>query len=473
VPEAIDFLDKLLRYDHQTRLTAKEAMNHPYFYPVRAQTMSLTSSVIRPVLQKARFSSWIPKQITVCGGGNGAHICAGYFGWKGFKVNVLTRKPELWKKELTITTATSIWNHRGSFRGQLATVSNNPAEVIPGSDIVLIAAPADAHPHLLRQIAPFVDRTTNLGTIYAQGGFDWAVFHVFGQRIHELRSVFGLLNIPWICKITKYGEEARIIGPKDRLFVTSYPTDQKDQLAQKMETLFDIPCSTVPNFLNLTLTPSNQIIHPARYYGIFRDWDGKRTYTKEELAARNGLTLYETIDEFSAECLRALDNELQQIKLALLLRYPQLDLSAVPPIDERIHRQYGDQISDKSSLRSTFATNQGYRGCATPLKEVGPNQYIPALESRLFWEDIPYGLCILKNLAEMLGNFPTPTIDNMIRWHQQFMGKEYLLPDNQLNPLLIPETGCPNKYGIHTLDKLVETCLPREMLHYRRPISRL
>eukprot|EP00243_Klebsormidium_subtile_P004430 TRINITY_DN18406_c0_g1_i1.p1 TRINITY_DN18406_c0_g1~~TRINITY_DN18406_c0_g1_i1.p1 ORF type:complete len:447 (+),score=102.62 TRINITY_DN18406_c0_g1_i1:271-1611(+) len=34
-PEAIDFLDKLLRYDHQERLTAKEAQQHPYFYPVR------------------------------------------------------------------------------------------------------------------------------------------------------------------------------------------------------------------------------------------------------------------------------------------------------------------------------------------------------------------------------------------------------------------------------------------------------
>lgn len=33
-PEAIDFLDKLLRYDHQDRLTAKEAMDHPYFSPV-------------------------------------------------------------------------------------------------------------------------------------------------------------------------------------------------------------------------------------------------------------------------------------------------------------------------------------------------------------------------------------------------------------------------------------------------------
>lgn len=30
-PEGLDFLDKLLRYDHQARLTAREAMDHPYF----------------------------------------------------------------------------------------------------------------------------------------------------------------------------------------------------------------------------------------------------------------------------------------------------------------------------------------------------------------------------------------------------------------------------------------------------------
>ena len=33
-PEALDFLDKLLRYDHQERLTALEAMEHAYFFPV-------------------------------------------------------------------------------------------------------------------------------------------------------------------------------------------------------------------------------------------------------------------------------------------------------------------------------------------------------------------------------------------------------------------------------------------------------
>merc|ERR1711871_1090567 len=38
--EALDFLDKLLRYDHQERLTAKEASMHPYFKPVRDEEQS-------------------------------------------------------------------------------------------------------------------------------------------------------------------------------------------------------------------------------------------------------------------------------------------------------------------------------------------------------------------------------------------------------------------------------------------------
>uniref|UniRef100_A0A914ZYA4 Casein kinase II subunit alpha n=1 Tax=Parascaris univalens TaxID=6257 RepID=A0A914ZYA4_PARUN len=37
-PDALDLLDKLLRYDHQERLTAKEAMNHTYFFPLAEQS---------------------------------------------------------------------------------------------------------------------------------------------------------------------------------------------------------------------------------------------------------------------------------------------------------------------------------------------------------------------------------------------------------------------------------------------------
>ncbi|KAL6759458.1 casein kinase II catalytic subunit [Haematococcus lacustris] len=39
-PEAMDFLDKLLRYDHMERLTCAEAAAHPYFAPIRQAAAS-------------------------------------------------------------------------------------------------------------------------------------------------------------------------------------------------------------------------------------------------------------------------------------------------------------------------------------------------------------------------------------------------------------------------------------------------
>uniref|UniRef100_A0A6I8QG36 non-specific serine/threonine protein kinase n=1 Tax=Xenopus tropicalis TaxID=8364 RepID=A0A6I8QG36_XENTR len=46
--EALDLLDKLLRYDHQQRLTAREAMDHPYFYPVIKELQAQTDSTLLP-----------------------------------------------------------------------------------------------------------------------------------------------------------------------------------------------------------------------------------------------------------------------------------------------------------------------------------------------------------------------------------------------------------------------------------------
>nr|CAD7430156.1 unnamed protein product [Timema monikensis] len=50
-PEALDFLDKLLQYDHYDRLTAREAMEHPYFYPIvkDQNRMNIVSSSPTPI----------------------------------------------------------------------------------------------------------------------------------------------------------------------------------------------------------------------------------------------------------------------------------------------------------------------------------------------------------------------------------------------------------------------------------------
>ncbi|EQC33618.1 hypothetical protein SDRG_08723 [Saprolegnia diclina VS20] len=436
--------------------------------------MTLSVATARAQLAKHTSSSTSSPIVAICGGGNGAHVAAGYLASKGLRVHVLTRQPELWSESIRISTKGSSWQDKGDIVGRLTLVTSNAAQAIPTADVIFVAAPANAHPAILEKIAPHVKAGAVLGALFAQGGFDWAAKRALGATtLESLSMLFGLQNIPWICKATTYGKEAKIIGPKKCLYVAAYPVEKKDAAARLMEDLFDIPCTTVANFLNLTLTPSNQIIHPARYYAIFRDWDGKKTYTKEQLAQRKGLTLYADFDEFSAEQLSMLDNELQQVKLALLQRFPALDLSDVLPMDARVVKQYGDDVSDRSSLKAIFESNLGYQGCVTPLNEVSPGQFHPAVGSRLFWEDIPYGLCILKNMAEMLGNFPTPRIDFMIRWHQQFMGVQFLNEDSQLNPREIWRTGAPNKYGIHDIEDLVETSLPREMQGYKHPRSRM
>lgn len=44
--------------------------------------------------------------MVVCGGGNGAHATAGYAGSKSdLVVNVFTRRPTEWKKNLLVTTS--------------------------------------------------------------------------------------------------------------------------------------------------------------------------------------------------------------------------------------------------------------------------------------------------------------------------------------------------------------------------------
>jgi len=56
-----------------------------------------------------------------------------------------------------------------------------------------------------------------------------------------------------------------------------------DKITSIASYLWATPCASIPNFLSLTLTPSNQIIHPGRVYGYFKDWDGKSGFDPKTL----------------------------------------------------------------------------------------------------------------------------------------------------------------------------------------------
>lgn len=48
--EALDFLDKLLRYDHLERLTARDAMDHSYFCKYAFQLIFFMSNKFQVAL---------------------------------------------------------------------------------------------------------------------------------------------------------------------------------------------------------------------------------------------------------------------------------------------------------------------------------------------------------------------------------------------------------------------------------------
>jgi hypothetical protein len=175
----------------------------------------------------------------------------------------------------------------------------------------------------------------------------------------------------------------------------------------------------------------------------------KKTYDGNKIPL-----LYLDMDDFSADMLQKLTDELLVIRDELKKKYPKLDLSQVKDMGPRIVEHYGKDVTDTSSLQKIFSTNKGYAGCKTPVVPV-EGGVIPNINSRLFTEDIPFGLCILRNLGDML-KIKMPICNFLIKWHQQFMGKKYLLDDDTLNMELIPETGAPIRYGYNDLDKLVE-----------------
>jgi len=82
------------------------------------------------------------------------------------------------------------------------------------------------------------------------------------------------------------------------------------------------------------------------------------------------------------------------------------------------------------------------------------------LKARFFWEDMPYGLCILKDIGRIL-NVPTPNITKTLIFHQKFMPVKYVDEETgEFNDdVLLKETGAPSAYGIKTVADFVKTSL--------------
>jgi len=80
-------------------------------------------------------------------------------------------------------------------------------------------------------------------------------------------------------------------------------------------------------------------------------------------------------------------------------------------------------------------------------------KWVPNFNYRYLKEDVPCGTVVTKGVAEIVG-VPTPTIDKVILWSQERMGKEYIV-DGKLKGKDLKETRAPQRYGLTTLNDVL------------------
>ena len=80
-------------------------------------------------------------------------------------------------------------------------------------------------------------------------------------------------------------------------------------------------------------------------------------------------------------------------------------------------------------------------------------------DHRIFTDDIHYGLCIAKWIAERF-ELEVPTIDKIISWAQELRGEKLIgegelkLDSADLNEKFV--AGIPHFYGYRTVDEIVD-----------------
>jgi hypothetical protein len=369
-------------------------------------------------------------RISICGGGSLSHAVAAVLGARSdVEVRVLTRQPRRWSGNLR-----AIYLDIAEITGRVSLASSDPQTAVAGADIVILCVPSCARERILTAIAPFVDKHTRVGCFPGFGGFEWQARHILGAEVR----IFGLQRVPYVRKTISYGEAVWISGIRPRLFVGALPASDAPAIAHLLEDLLSIPSDPLPNYLPVTLSASNAIFHPARIYSAFSG-------LTEQAGLPDRKLFYEEWDDAASIAYLSLDKELQ----AICARIPA-DLSAAQPIG--VH--YG--VADAAALTQRIRTIRALRDRHLPLLR-HESGFIPDVLSSYFTEDIPFGLLVVKAVAETV-DLRTPYIDTVLHWAQSAMKRSYLMGE-RIGGADVAALPLPSRYGITDVGSLLKAAL--------------
>ena len=358
-------------------------------------------------------------KVTVVGAGNMGLAIVSYLAvHKNFDVTLFTSK----KYDSLILNEAEINKKKSTSRFKVT----NSVEAFSDANYILCTYPAFLRKKMIENYGCYIKSGTKLGFVPGYGGIEYACKGLIDKGV----ILFGLQRVPYVARAV--GNEANILSKKSKLFIATIPSCFGKSVAADIEEILDIPTVVLHEYLSITLAPSNPLLHISGLYGAFKNYDSNIGYVGKK-------KFYEQWDDSTSEILFAYDNELQNICTAL----EPLDMREVVPLSIYYEADTPNKMTKK--LKSI----ESFKVVEIPLKN-----HMPNLESRMFVEDYPYGVCIIKDFANIVG-VKTPVIDMLLNFYTKLSGHKYFNSDGSYSEE-ISLTGVPGIYGLRTKEDIIQ-----------------
>ena len=338
-------------------------------------------------------------KVTIIGGGNIGVLMAAEISKKA-EVSVYATKADIWKPSVDVFDN----DDKFLFSSNPISFTDDLSESTKNTDIVFITYPSYLFEERAEQLFQCIEDSVYIGVVPGSGGAEFA----FKKLIDKGCKLFGFQRVHSIARIKEVGKSVYMLGRKDQVFLSSIPSEYTSKIKRIIEYFLEMQCVVLPNYLNITLTPSNPILHTARLYSMFKNWNPDIVYPAN-------LLFYESWDNQSSEILLKCDEEVQKLCRAI-----PLELSEVNSL--KVH--YG--VDGIQSMTDKISNIPAFKGLESPMKKV-ENGYIPDFSSRYFTADFAYGLKVIKDIAELFG-VQTPNINSIWKWYLDITDKYFSRP---------------------------------------------
>ncbi len=334
------------------------------------------------------------KNICICGGGGQCHALAPWFSLKGFNVTVLTRRPQKWEHDISL-----YYLNEAPKKAHIMAITDSPKEAVSDADLVLVTVPGYLNREELLKIKPYLKKDVYVGGVFSSNGFFFDAL----ELLDDTTPIWGFQRVPYIGKVWEYGHSANITGIKTchHIAMEHASEEQKNTLQKCLEHTLGQPVIMHQNYLEVALSNSNPLLHPARLYSLLGKWDFKSPI-------KNNPLFYEEWTDDASEYLIELDNELHN----LIQRLP-IAKDCLPSI----LKYY--ECSNPSALTRKLSSIEAFKGIRSPYIKTEEG-WIPDKDSRYFSEDFNYGLNKYRELAHKNG-VEVPLMDEIYHWEQELM----------------------------------------------------